>query len=152
MTRAIGWVQIHPSQKRLVVGQPLCTLARCFGFIWILNPCRIIAAPDSSSCFMRLNESKQSYSKSCVAFTTVDGHMLAGEERFRILWFPATDEVVMDMYSFSRPSNVLGLLALPYVRYVQRAFFRDQSKAMSLLLQANPQNVNTFFDTSMKYE
>ena len=40
------------------------------------------------------------------------------------------DEVVLELYSFSRPANVLGGLALPYVRLLQGRFFRELARSM----------------------
>jgi uncharacterized protein (UPF0548 family) len=155
MIKMMGWTEVHclksqtadtlnvidePSYEALSAsfdlseGRPLCTLAKCLGFIWVLNPCRIVKSTLASSSS---SDSSSSSSKSMnqIAFSTVNGHLLAGEERFRVVYDKATDQVKFDMYSFSRPANVLGLIALPYVRHVQKSFFKDQATCMKQLVQ-----------------
>lgn len=114
-------------------GKPLCTLAKCFGFIWVLNPCKIVKSTLSSESSAHKSKSDCNVIHQ-IAFSTVNGHLLAGEERFRVMHNKLTDVVTFDMYSFSKPSNLLGLMALPYVRHVQKSFFRDQAKYMKILL------------------
>ena len=139
----------------------LCTLANVFGIAWVLNPCRIISArfdtpittstptPPTTHTTPTTSHIKHTTSKSKhitksipkkqlisqIAFTTVQGHLLTGEERFRVIYDINSDSVIFDMYSFSKPSNVLGWIALPYVRYVQGTFFREQAGAMRRLIE-----------------
>ena len=154
MIKMMGWTEIHclkssiPATANIIdeprgtissatsfnlnEGQPLCTLAKCFGFIWVLNPCRIVKSSfDTSKAPAQITSP---ITMNQIAFSTVNGHLLAGEERFRITHNKDTDQVVFDMYSFSKPANVLGLLALPYVRHVQKSFFKDQASCMKQLL------------------
>ena len=138
----------------------LCTLANVFGIAWVLNPCRIISArfdtttntststtttttAHTTSTTTSHIKSKHTATESTpkqrlisqISFTTVKGHLLTGEERFRIIYDINNDNVIFDMYSFSKPSNVLGWIALPYVRYVQGTFFREQAGAMRRLIE-----------------
>ena len=159
MIKMMGWTEIHCMKSSLPVtaniideprgtvssatsfnlneGQPLCTLAKCFGFIWVLNPCRIVKSSFdvSKPPIQRTDkDSADSITMNQIAFSTVNGHLLAGEERFRVIHNKDTNQVVFDMYSFSKPANVLGLIALPYVRHVQKSFFKDQASCMKQLL------------------
>lgn len=133
---SLGWIEVHvssnnahksPSLADLRVNDSLCTLARCCGLVWVLNPCRVIQAElrrrDNGKCISQL------------AFSTLDGHLLAGEEKFRVVLCERSGEVAFEMYSFSRPANLLGLIALPYVRWVQGRFFREQATSMKAMLR-----------------
>jgi len=128
---ALGWIEVHAHQtsksmslRDLRPGDALCTLARCFGVVWVLNPCRVIAADYHQCQGGRRGQVTQ------IAFSTLNGHLLAGEERFRVIRCEQTDEVTFDMFSFSRPANLFGLIALPYVRWVQGRFFAEQAVMM----------------------
>ena len=165
MTNALGWIEVHIpphttySKSIPINHSSLCTLANVFGIAWVLNPCRIISArfdtPTSSTTIthttpttlhIKHTTSKSKHTRtresmpkqrsiSQIAFTTIQGHLLTGEERFRIVYDINNDNVIFDMYSFSKPSNVLGWIALPYVRYVQGTFFREQAGAMRRLIE-----------------
>ena len=160
MINLMGWTEVHclklpnldetftsdESSNSVVFdlreGKPLCTLAKCFGFVWVLNPCKIVKSTLSNNS--AANRNKNDCDIHQIAFSTVNGHLLAGEERFRVVHNTKTDMVTFDMYSFSKPSNLLGLVALPYVRLVQKSFFKDQATCMmKLLSDANIRNDNS---------
>ncbi|CAN0084886.1 unnamed protein product, partial [Phaeothamnion confervicola] len=92
---------------------------------------------------------------SSVAWTTLTGHLLAGEERISVIWegIPSDSDsgsrngreagggsggegsssggdVWLDMYSVSAPAGVLGKLAWPFVRPMQKAFFQGIAENM----------------------
>lgn len=132
---SLKWIEIHttsddnakpPLISKLRPNDSLCTLARC-RFVWVLNPCRVIAADYQR----RIGGLKTTQ----IAFSTLDGHLLAGEEKFRVTMCEKSGEVVFDMYSFSRPANIFGFIALPYVRWVQGRFFIEQAAVMRRMMQ-----------------
>jgi len=104
------------SATSVVKGDVLGTLVRCYGLVWALNPCRVVCA-----------EKKGALSQ--IAFSTLRGHLIAGEERFRVI-MDDQGLVFFDAYSFTKGSGVLGTLAMPLIRPLQRAFFNDQGAAM----------------------
>jgi uncharacterized protein (UPF0548 family) len=55
------------------------------------------------------------------AYGTLRGHPERGEERFMVVWDPATDEVRLEVCSVSLPA-VLWLPLLPVLRLVQRFY------------------------------
>ena len=62
-------------------------------------------------------------------FTTLSGHLLAGEERFGVEWNKGGDDSVwLDLWSASRGSGILGRIAFPFIIPIQKAFFRQLSK------------------------
>ena len=118
-------------RSRLLQSNPedlnLCTNVRCYGLLWSLNPCRVLASSVLRDfCVVEGRRSQLSYS-------TLEGHLIAGEERFRITHSSASDEVVFEVHSFTRGSGFLGLLAMPLVRPVQRVFFEQQCALMQAL-------------------
>lgn len=148
MVNELRWIEIHCKKSDssvlddsiAVEGAPLCTVARCLGFIWIMNPCRVVRStlnkpvdnPKVSSTDAGPRGSDPAR-LSEVAFTTMNGHMLSGEERFRV-FLQRNGDVKLDLYSFSRPSHALGLLVLPYVRWVQGRFFKEIATSMQRIL------------------
>jgi uncharacterized protein (UPF0548 family) len=70
---------------------------------------------------------------SSIGFSTVKGHLLAGEERFGVEWRQDLDDSVwLDLWSVSRGSEVLGRIAFPFVIPIQRAFFSALGRAAAL--------------------
>jgi len=111
--KQLGWATvINPNsntgltQMNTVIG----TLVQCYKVVWALNPCRIV-------------EISKGENVSQIAFSTLEGHLLSGEERFRVSYDKTTEVVTLDMYSFSKAANVLGTLSLPLIRPLQRHFF-----------------------------
>ncbi len=73
--------------------------------------------------------------QSHIAFATLRGHLIAGEERFRVRK-EANNDVFFDMDSFSKGAG-LGVVAMPFIRQIQRQFFVDQSLAMRRLMASS---------------
>jgi uncharacterized protein (UPF0548 family) len=117
------------------VGDVIGTLVNCYKVVWALNPCRVTSVREESNICE-------------VAFSTLSGHLIAGEERFRVTYADDEDGAVMfSMYSFTKGatsgpgvlglcSGVVGRMAMPCIRPLQRRFFRGQEKAMVDLMAA----------------
>ncbi|CAN0291350.1 unnamed protein product, partial [Scytosiphon promiscuus] len=71
---------------------------------------------------------------SSVGFSTVYGHLIQGEERFSIEFREEDSTVWLDLYSISRGAGVLGKIAMPFIRPIQKAFFAGQCKEMLRLV------------------
>ncbi|CAM9164775.1 unnamed protein product, partial [Discosporangium mesarthrocarpum] len=68
--------------------------------------------------------------QSAVAYTTLKGHLIQGEERMRVAHFggPQGDGPVwFEVYSVSRGSGLVGGLLFPLLRPMQASFFREQA-------------------------
>ncbi len=78
-----------------------------------------------------------------IAFTTLNGHMLAGEERFRVYYIQPTrstaaphtqqqrqGKVVFEIMSYSRGSGILGALCVPFIRPLQDKFIENTLESM----------------------
>lgn len=112
----------HQSQSDASVGDAvLCTLVRCYGLVWALNPCRLVTVYKSPTV-------------SSIAFSTLKGHLIAGEERFTIRTLPGTPkDVIFEMHSVTRGSGILGSICMPFIRPLQRRFFNEQAMKMQEL-------------------
>ncbi|KAL6751569.1 hypothetical protein V8C86DRAFT_2775533 [Haematococcus lacustris] len=60
----------------------------------------------------------------------LSGHLLAGEESFRLQWDPLDDSVWYEVLTFSRPAHPLAHLTYPLVRFYQERFGHDSADAM----------------------
>ena len=49
----------------------------------------------------------------------MQGHTLAGEERFALEWDKSDDSVWYDVFTISRPAHPLSIITYPLVRYYQ---------------------------------
>ena len=107
----------------------LCTNVRCYGLLWSLNPCRLLAGTVLRDCPVKAGRVSQ------LAYSTLKGHLIAGEERFRVTHSASSDEVLFEVHSFTRGSGLLGSLAMPFIRPVQRAFFSQQGRLMARIVE-----------------
>ncbi|CAM9093683.1 unnamed protein product [Chrysoparadoxa australica] len=104
-------------------GPVMCTHVRCYGIFVIANPVKVAFAhwdkrmKDGGRC-------------SSFAFSTLTGHLLAGEERFTVE-LAKDGSVWLDMYSVSRGAGVLGTVAFPFCRPIQKAFFTAIVRGMT---------------------
>jgi uncharacterized protein (UPF0548 family) len=65
-----------------------------------------------------------------IGYGTLDGHLMAGEERFRVSWRHQDDSVWYDVWSFSWPQRWIARCAIPLIRRVQRRFAVDSPTAL----------------------
>jgi uncharacterized protein (UPF0548 family) len=135
MANKLPWIKIiTENDNNINIGDNLATMAKCYGIIWALNPCRFIQKTIDAPFNMRMKHRDgkiQRYSE--IAYSTLQGHLIAGEERFRVyLNKDKTGEnsVTFEICSFSRGSGFLGSIAFPLIKPLQNAFFQDVPKAM----------------------
>lgn len=136
MVDGMSWANIVTltgvKKTDLAVGSSLGTLIKCYNSIWTLNPCRIchLNRSGNASLISKRNGVK------CVdqiAYSTVVGHLISGEERFRVI-LADNDQVIFDIYSFTKGAGGLGKLVMPFIRPIQRSFFRDVTLTMKKLM------------------
>lgn len=139
MVNAMPWANVVLSAGAkgadLAVGTVLCTLIKCYKTVWTLNPCRVCHISRSSDVPSIKRRDGVKFVDQ-IAYSTVDGHLISGEERFRVM-LTSDDDVVFDIYSFTKGAGVLGTLAMPFIRPIQGAFFRDVTLTMKKLMSAN---------------
>ena len=119
----LGWAEVDPTtpQEKL---QNVGVRAQ-FGPAWSVNPTRIVYV-DSSSMW--------EYS---FAYGTLEGHLLAGEERFKVE-IDEEGQVWYDVLSFAKPKGALGTLAYPVVRTLQKKFQAESMEAMVCAERGEP--------------
>ena len=92
------------------------------GLIHTLNPLRRIT--DEEKVFRK----KRVHT---IIISTLQGHLLAGEERFCVIHDKKDNKVYFDMASFSKPNGLWGNLARPYIRILQKSFFNNMESDLS---------------------
>lgn len=130
MVNAMPWANVVTGTKKseMAVGTVLCTLIKCFNSVWTLNPVRVCHISRSSKKLERVKRIDQ------IAYSTISGHLISGEERFRVT-LENNDDVVFEIFSFTKGAGVLGTLSMPLIRPIQRAFFRDVTYSMKNLME-----------------
>ena len=114
-----GWVERFPIDAPIEKDTVVASLVRPLG-IWSLQMCRIVYVVEEQGTVDRF----------AFAYGTVEGHPLAGEERFEVAWHRGSDVVYYDLSSFSRPVSPIARLGYPFVRRFQRRFARESLQAM----------------------
>lgn len=102
----------------------VCTHVLSYGF-WTINPCKIVSI---------LKEVKQNINNEDkivteVVISTRKGHLIQGEERFRVL-YNKDKTVDFEIFSFTKGAGLLGIIAMPLIRPLQDKFFKDNVKSM----------------------
>lgn len=123
----IPWLSLHGGSTSVREGQVVATLTRVFG-LWFLNPCRVVYREDGIASGDAARSSTRS---ATFAYGTLPGHVACGEERFALRHDPATDEVVFEIFAFSRPAIALTRIGRPFMRRIQRRFAVDSANALA---------------------
>ena len=176
------------------------TLVKCYNLVWALNPCKIvdikngsaaagyasastdIASSDIASSGSGSDGGLLKYSQ--IVFATLEGHLITGEERFRVTYeyeheyhhndtssggfggsgdsandttsgsgsgasATSSGDVYFDLFSFTKGSpNLLGLISMPFIRPLQKRFFREQSMSMKRYMGINVDQVDNEYECS----
>lgn len=136
----LKWASVE-SSTRIRAGERFCVCSQEL-FSWVSMPLEILyvnnyeasngiqpSPSDSPACLA--NPSKVSKLKAayCFGSGTLQGHLLAGEERFSVE-LDEDDTVWYEVLSFSRPAHFLSLIARPYIHYKQKLFAQQSTQAM----------------------
>ena len=102
-------------------GDTLAVCSRQFFFVWLMYANKLLdkqfTAPRQRS----------------ISWGTTRRHVLCGEERLTVRWDDASDEVLFEVKSFSRPRHLFSWATYPYVILQQKRFARDATAAMTRL-------------------
>eukprot|EP01024_Parvocaulis_polyphysoides_P008848 TRINITY_DN12658_c0_g1_i7.p2 TRINITY_DN12658_c0_g1~~TRINITY_DN12658_c0_g1_i7.p2 ORF type:complete len:231 (-),score=15.99 TRINITY_DN12658_c0_g1_i7:1165-1764(-) len=121
----LDWVNVpHANAIPLEPGQRFVISGRTLG-VWTSNPLEVTYKYENSK-----RVDKKRINVFGVGSSTLNGHLLAGEESFRIEWDRSDNSVWYKIYTFSKPSHPLAVLAYPIVRLQQSRFCRDSKKKM----------------------
>ena len=115
----LGWAFVDPATP-VRSGGGVCVCARTF-LLWTRNPLQVV--------FTDAQPSKTCRKRFAFAHGTLEGHLLAGEERFAVE-LSREGEVFYDIRALSRPGCLLARLAYPLARAQQSRFARDSLAAM----------------------
>ena len=119
----LGWLQVVSRPESICEQAPICTLIRMLG-IYSLQVAKVVHV-----------DNKNPEIKFGFSYGTLPAYPLSGEERFTVSYDPHTQDVVYEIFSFSRPANYAIRLGQPYLRYAQRRFCRDSVDAIQKKLQ-----------------
>mmetsp|Transcript_2253 Transcript_2253/g.3210 ORF Transcript_2253/g.3210 Transcript_2253/m.3210 type:complete len:248 (-) Transcript_2253:41-784(-) len=130
--KTVPWAQLlmekGSKNKRIAKNDLLLTQALCYKVIWAVSPCKVVSA-ENNATFTRNSDSKGICSS--ISISTLKGHLISGEERFSVEMCFEDGSVWLDLYSVSRGAGVLGTIAMPLIRPLQKAFFKEICKNVS---------------------
>ncbi len=123
----IPWLELCGGESPVRPGQVVATLTHAFG-LWFLSPCRVVDRIDPPSETNAVS----------FAYGTLPGHVACGEERFSVRIDPDTEQVVFEIFAFSRPAVALARVGRPFVRRLQRRFGADSAAALERAIASAP--------------
>lgn len=117
----LGWAELCFPTVAPVEGAVVAVLTRYLG-VWTAQACRVVYVFD---------ERDGPVWEAGFGYGTIEGHQMAGEERFRVCWDQSSDAVFFDVFSFSKPATWLSQLVRPGVRAMQERFGAESGQAMA---------------------
>jgi uncharacterized protein (UPF0548 family) len=125
MLKGMSWAEfVCPEGEPIAKGMVCATLVKCYQLLWTFNPCKVV-------CKDQRKQDKGQGVYSQVAISTLDGHLIQGEEKFQVQLntIQGNDQVkgtvTLSLLSFTRGSGILGSIAMPFIRPLQTYFFND---------------------------
>lgn len=120
------------------VGEALATLASLpFGgppMLWTMNPIRVSYVERRNPLICRSPARFLGSGDGChaaVGYATLQGHLLAGEERMEVRWH-ADGQVTFRVTSIARGAGLLGRAVFIFLKSSQNGFFHEQCRCMKL--------------------
>ncbi|KAJ0967917.1 hypothetical protein J5N97_024834 [Dioscorea zingiberensis] len=142
----LDWAFVDP-QTPVRAGTRFCVSLKELLPFWIVMPLQIAYVTDVPRA--RTGGSVTNKGSFSYGSGTLHGHLLAGEERFSIEW-DEKDQVWYEIFSFSKPANLLSSIAYPYVQLRQK-FFAQQS-AQALLKHVTAQQAKGLMQENSKQD
>ncbi|KAF4373814.1 hypothetical protein CsatB_004953 [Cannabis sativa] len=125
----LDWAFVDP-KTRTQVGEKFCVCVKEF-LPWVMMPLKVVYVDEKKK-----GKEKQSLSSFSFGSGTLQGHLLAGEERFSIE-LDEKNQVWYEILSFSKPADILSFVGLPYVRLRQNYFAQQSANALLKHLNAS---------------
>lgn len=122
----LGWSTTHASPP--VQGGLACVVPHVL-FAWMKLPLKVTYV-EEGRCSMG-GQKAWTGQQFKFAHCTLQGHTLAGEERFAVEWHQEDESVWYDIYTISRPATPLAAVSYPVIRLLQKRFQRDSFKAVT---------------------
>eukprot|EP00210_Caulerpa_lentillifera_P000790 g765.t1 len=126
----LDWAKVDP-ETPLFLNYAFCNSIKVL-VPWMMNPLRVEYIDDVK---VNVNGGRSF----AYGMTTLHGHMLAGEERFRVYWNKHDDSVRYEIYSFSRPGNAVAWIGQPITHLLQSAFVKQSLQSMAKTVQQDSQ-------------
>lgn len=129
----LGWVEVVNLHESGVPseGTTIGVLSNIYNtFLWTLNPVRVVS---SERNMLWNSESQERYSQ--ILYSTLEGHLLEGEERFRVSISKASSDVSFEIISYAKGHGLLGSLCLPLIQPLQNRFLQESIQAMQALMK-----------------
>ncbi|KAI5684035.1 hypothetical protein M9H77_05263 [Catharanthus roseus] len=116
----LDWAFVDPKTP-IRNGEKFCVCVKEF-LPWHVMPLQVVYVNDNKSS----GKAKASFS---FGGGTLQGHLLAGEERFSMT-LDEDNKVWYEIVSFSKPANFLSFIGYPYVLLKQKLFAYQSSMAV----------------------
>ncbi|CAL5197437.1 unnamed protein product [Lathyrus oleraceus] len=116
----MNWAFVDP-ETPIQQGAKFCICVKEF-LPWLMMPLQVVY----------VNETKTTKTRGAsfgFGSGTLQGHLLAGEERFSIE-IDENNQVWYEILSFSKPAHVLSFVGYPYVMLRQKYFAHESAKVM----------------------
>ncbi|XP_073002554.1 UPF0548 protein At2g17695 [Typha latifolia] len=120
----LDWAFVNP-ETPVKTGTMFCACVKEL-VPWVMMPLQIAYVTDEVS---RPSGSTPAMAAFSFGSGTLQGHLLAGEERFSIQW-DENDQVWYEIFSLSKPAHVLSVICYPYVQFRQKYFARQSTLAV----------------------
>lgn len=120
MHEGSAWSAVHTHPNGALVTLAAMPHPR-LPLFWVLNPCRVVHS--RGGLFT---------GQASVGYATLDGHLIAGEERMSVRRGPSGD-VTFHLLSLSRGAGPAGKLLFLALGRTQDRFFREQCRCMRVM-------------------
>ncbi|EEF40655.1 conserved hypothetical protein [Ricinus communis] len=116
----LNWAFVDP-KTAIQSGVKFCVCYKEF-LPWVMMPLQMIYVKESRNA-------KKGMASFCFGGGTLQGHLLAGEERFSIE-MDENNQVWYEILSFSKPDHFLSFIGYPYVKLRQKDFANQSANAV----------------------
>ncbi|KAL5557449.1 hypothetical protein UlMin_039685 [Ulmus minor] len=122
----LDWAFVDPKTPTQM-GTKICACVKEF-LPWVMMPLKVAYVDEK-------RRTKKTIPSFSFGSGTLQGHLLAGEERFSIE-LDENNQVWYEILSFSKPAHVLSFLGYPYVKFRQKCFAQQSANAVRKYLNA----------------
>ncbi|GLT39317.1 hypothetical protein SLA2020_135150 [Shorea laevis] len=116
----LNWAFVDPKTP-IRSGVKFCVCLKEF-LPWVMMPLQVVYVKENRNA-------KKAVASFGVGSGTLQGHLLAGEERFSIE-LDENNQVWYEILSFSKPAHFLSLIGYPYVQFRQKYFAQHSANAV----------------------
>lgn len=119
----LNWAFVDPKTP-IQSGAKFCVCVKEF-LPWVMMPLQVVYVKENT----RAKTKKAVAASFGFGSGTLQGHLLAGEERFSIE-LDENDQVWYEVLSFSKPAHFLSFIGYPYVQLRQKYFAHQSANAV----------------------